>query len=153
MSSGRGWALSKGWLPLSEIWHKFMWRHQNDDDVAGADNDEYNVNDVVYCNQEFMFSVRSLSSVEVGSAFSLLRLLDVCAGVCLVKRNLAALLKFPARYLVALPLLSKSQAACGLHLMRPQSWDRYRNQNRDNARHSSQRQRQRQRHRETERQA
>lgn len=61
-----------------------MRRHQNDDDVAVAvaDNDEHNdasvavnvnvlvgvVNVVVYCNQEFMFSTRSLSSVEVGSA-------------------------------------------------------------------------------------
>lgn len=64
-----------------------MRRHQNDDDVSVADNDEHNdasvavnvnvnvnvvvvVNVVVYCNQEFMFSARSLSSVEVGSAFS-----------------------------------------------------------------------------------
>lgn len=60
-----------------------MRRHQNDDDVAVAvaDNDEHNdvsvavnvnvfVVVVVYCNQEFMFSTRSLSSVEVGSAFS-----------------------------------------------------------------------------------
>lgn len=65
-----------------------MRRHQNDDDVAVAvaDNDEHNdasvsvavnvnvlvgvVNVVVYCNQEFMFSTRSLSSVEVGNAFS-----------------------------------------------------------------------------------
>lgn len=64
-----------------------MRRHQNDDDVSVADNDEHNdasvavnvsvnvnvvvvVNVVVYCNQQFMFSARSLSSVEVGSAFS-----------------------------------------------------------------------------------
>jgi len=48
-------------VALSEIWRKFMrWRHQNDDDACksvGGDN----IVDV-YCNQEFMFSARSLSS-------------------------------------------------------------------------------------------
>lgn len=66
-----------------------MWRHQNDDDVAGADNDEYNVNDVVYCNQEFMFSARSLSSVEVGSASSASDLCSRCSGFSMSAQGFA----------------------------------------------------------------
>lgn len=60
----------------------------------------------------YVFGARSLSSVEVGQRLlspqsppsSQSSVPDVCLGVCLVKRNLAALLKFPARYLVALRL-------------------------------------------------
>lgn len=37
-----------------------------------------------------------------------LRVLDVCSGVCLVKRNLAALLKFPGRYLSLLCFAQQS---------------------------------------------
>lgn len=48
-------------LAPSEIWRKFMRRrHQNDDDAPESGVGD-NIVDV-YCNQEFMFSARSLSS-------------------------------------------------------------------------------------------
>lgn len=48
-------------LAPSEIWRKFMRRrHQNDDDAPESGVGD-NIVDV-YCNQEFMFSTRSLSS-------------------------------------------------------------------------------------------
>jgi len=47
-------------VALSEIWRKFMRRrHQNDDDACESGGGD-NIVDV-YCNQEFMFSTRSLS--------------------------------------------------------------------------------------------
>lgn len=56
------------------------------------------------CRQFSVFSVLGSTHLSV---------LDVCSGVCLVKRNLAALLKFPARYLVALPCSAKLEPPAG----------------------------------------
>lgn len=100
----------RAWQPLSEIWHKFMRRHQNDDDVAGAgaaaDNDESTATSTSssIAIKNLCFRRAVCLQLRWGSSFSVLcqsSVLDVCSGVCLVKRNLAALLKFPARYLVA----------------------------------------------------